>query len=129
MIVVDASVGVEILLRLPDADMLMDRLFSGDTLHVPHLFDVEVAQVVRRYWRADEITPARGLQAIQDLADLPVTRHSHEPLLERIWQLRANITAYDASYVALAEALDAVLLTRDAALARASGRKSLVEVI
>jgi predicted nucleic acid-binding protein len=107
----------------------MDRLFSDDSLHVPHLFDVEVVQVIRRYWRAGEITPARGLQAIQDLADLPVTRHTHEPLIDRIWQLRANATAYDASYIALAEAMDAVLLTRDAALARVPGSKVVVEVV
>lgn len=130
MIVVDASVAVEVLLRLPAADELMDRLFAEeDSLHAPHLFDVEVAQVVRRFWRAGEITPARGLQAIQDLADLPITRHGHEPLLERIWQLRSNATAYDASYIALAEALGAVLITRDNALARIPGSTTVIEIL
>lgn len=129
MIVLDASAAVEILLQLNAADPLIDRLFApGESLHAPHLLDVEVAQVIRRYARAGDISAARGAEAVRDLADLPVTRHDHAPLLDRIWQLRHNVTAYDAAYIACAEALDAVLVTRDAALARVPGVRLPVEV-
>jgi len=130
VIVVDASVAVDILLQLDAAEVLMDSLFDEtETLHAPQLMDIEVAQVIRRYWRAGDIPAARGMQAIEDLRDLPITRYAHEPLLDRIWQLRANATAYDAAYLALAEALGAVLLTRDKALARIPGVKVVVEVV
>jgi predicted nucleic acid-binding protein len=130
VIVVDASVAVDILLQLDAAEVLMDSMFSEtETLHAPQLMDIEVAQVIRRYWRAGDITAARGMQAIEDLQDLPITRYAHEPLLDRIWQLRANATAYDAAYLALAEALGAVVLTRDKALARVPGVKIVVEVV
>jgi predicted nucleic acid-binding protein len=130
VIVVDASVAVDILLQLDAAEVLMDSMFSEtETLHAPQLMDIEVAQVIRRYWRAGDITAARGMQAIEDLQDLPITRYAHEPLLDRIWQLRANATAYDAAYLALAEALGAVVLTRDKALARVPGVKVVVEVV
>lgn len=130
MIVVDASAVVEVLLQLDAADVLMDRLFlDGESLHGPHLLDAEVTQVIRRYTLAGNITASRGAEAVRDLADLPVTRHSHVPLLDRMWLLRNNVTAYDAAYIALAEALDAVLLTRDAALARVPGVRLSVEVL
>lgn len=89
---------------------------SGETLHAPHLLDVEVAQVLRRYVRSKDILPERGAEALADLASLPINRYPHFVLLPRIWQLRHNLTAYDAAYVALAEALDATLVTRDRAL-------------
>ena len=118
------------LLRLEHADDIMDRVLTDDDkAHVPHLLDLEVAQVVRRYWRAREITPARGEQALRDLVDFPLERHSHEPLIERIWQLRNNVTAYDAAYIALAEALDAPVITLDSALSRVPGIRTRVEVI
>ena len=130
MIVVDASAAVEVLLQLDAADALMDRLFAGgDSLHAPQLLDVEVAQVIRRYALGGDITAARGSEAMRDLADLPVTRHDHLPLLDRVWQLRNNVTAYDAAYIALAEGLDAVLVTRDSALARVPGVRLSVEVL
>lgn len=117
------------LLRLDQSDRLLDRVFTGsDTLHAPHLIDVEVAQVVRRYWRAGDISASRGEEALRDLADLPVERHSHEPLLGRVWQLRQNATAYDAAYIALAEGLDAVLVTLDKGMARIPGVRVSVEV-
>ena len=129
MIVVDASVVLEILLQLDQAERLMDRLFeSGEALCAPELMDVEVTQVVRRYWRAGDISVARGAAAISDLADLPIVRYAHAPLLERVWQLRANATAYDATYIALAEALDASLVTRDRALQAVPGVRTPVEV-
>lgn len=129
MIVLDASAVVAMLLRLTQADRIMDRVFAeGETLHAPHLVDVEVSQVVRRYWRAGDITAARGEEALRDLADLPIERHTHEPLLGRIWQLRHNATAYDAAYVALAEGLGAVLVTLDTSLARIPGARVRMEV-
>lgn len=129
MIVIDASAVVAMLLRLEQAERILDRVLKrGETLHAPHVIDVEVAQVVRRYWRVGDITAARGGEALRDLAALPIQRYSHEPLLGRIWQLRNNATAYDAAYVALAEGLDAVLLTLDSALARIPGVRAPVEV-
>ncbi len=118
------------LLGLDKADAVIHRAFSkNETLHAPHLLDVEVAQVIRRYWRAGDLTAARGEEALRDLADLPIQRYPHEPLLDRIWQLRNNLTAYDAAYVALAEGLDAEFLTLDKALARIPGVRISIEVI
>lgn len=129
MIVVDASAVLEILLQTPAAPRVSRRIFaSGETLHAPHLLDVEIAQVLRRYARSGVISSDRGAEALTDLADLPLNRYPHFVLLPRIWQLRHNVTAYDAAYLALAEALDAPLLTRDRALAAAGGRVR-VEVV
>lgn len=122
MIVVDASALLEVLLRTPAAKAVEDRLFAPrQTLHAPHLLDVEVAQVVRRYAAKGEIDGERGRLALADLADLPLRRYPQDFLLPRIWELRNNLTAFDAAYVALAEALDTTLLTRDRRLAAAAG--------
>ena len=130
MIVVDASVVVEMLLQTPDADAIQTRLFAaGELLHAPHLLDVEVAQVMRRYALRGEISPARGAIALEILRRMPVRRHAHDALLQRIWELRANVSAYDAAYVTLAEGLGATLVTRDAALKRAPGVRAGVEVV
>lgn len=130
MIVVDASAALEVLLRTPAAPAVETRLFDPrQTLHAPHLLDVEVAQVLRRYALADEIDAQRCRTALDDLGDLPVHRYPHDVLLPRIWALRANLTAYDAAYVALAEALDAPLLTRDRRLATAPGHAARVELV
>ena len=130
MIVVDASALLEVLLRTPAAKAVEGRLFArGQSLHAPHLLDVEVAQVVRRYTAARQIDAERGHEALTDLADFPLRRYPHEFLLPRIWALRNNLTAYDAAYVALAEALDAPLLTRDQRLAAAAGHRATVEVV
>lgn len=118
MIVVDASALLEVLLRTRAAAAVEALLFApGETLHAPHLIDVELAQVLRRYAAAGAIDDTRGLVALDDLADFPIRRHPHDLLLPRVWALRHNLTAYDATYVALAQALDATLLTRDARLA------------
>jgi predicted nucleic acid-binding protein len=130
MIVTDASVILELLLRTPAADEVEARLFdAGETLHAPHLLDIEVAQVVRRYAGRGEISEARGRLTLGLLARLPIARYAHEPLLARIWALRANLTAYDAAYVALAEALGATLLTRDERLAAAPGGRATIELL
>ena len=130
MIVVDASVVIEVLLNTPAGIQLAERLFNpGETLHAPHLLDIEVAQVLRRYMRTRQLDAARGFQALEDLVDFPLTRYPHDLFLMRIWELRHNVTAYDAAYVVLAEALGAPLLTRDAALASAPGNHAKIELI
>ena len=130
MIVVDASVLLEALLQTPGAKSSEQRLFQpGETLHAPHLLDVEVAQVIRRYARNGDISAERGFVALQDLTDFPLRRYPHDFLLPRIWALRNNLTAYDAAYVALAEALDTPLLTRDGRLAMAAGHGAQIELI
>lgn len=129
MIVVDASAALEILLRTPAAAAVEAKLFgSGETLHAPHLIDLEVAQVLRREAATGELTAERGRLALADFADFPIHRYPHDVLLPRVWELRANLTAYDAAYVALAEALDVPLLTRDRRLARAGGHVARIEV-
>lgn len=130
MIVVDASALLEALLRTSAAKAVEDRLFATrQTLYAPHLLDVEVAQVIRRYAANGEIDAERGRLALVDLADFPLRRYPHEFLLPRIWDLRNNLTAYDAAYVALAEALDTPLLTRDRRLAMATGHRAQIELV
>jgi len=130
VIVVDASALLEVLLRTPAAQAVETRLLgSRQTLHAPHLLDIEVAQVVRRYAANGEIDRERGRAALADLADFPLRRYPHAFLLPRVWDLRNNLTAYDAVYVALAEALGAPLLTRDQRVAAAAGHHAAVELV
>lgn len=130
MIVIDASALLEVLLNTPASGKVAERLFaSNDTLHAPHVIDLEVAQVLRRYTHSGEMDAQRSEQALEDLADLAINRYPHDLFLFRIWSLRRNLTAYDAAYVALAEALEAPLITRDRALARAPGHRARVEII
>jgi predicted nucleic acid-binding protein len=129
LIVVDASAMLEVLLGTETGARVEDRLLSrGESLHAPHLLDVEVAQVLRRYAAAGELTPARGREALVDLVDFPVHRYPHDVLLPRIWELRRNVTAYDAAYLALAETLVAPLVTCDARLASAPRHAAKIEV-
>ena len=130
MIVLDASVVVELLLDTATgrrvAILVEDAAIA---LHVPHLLDVEVVNALRRLVRDGSLDHEDAEAAIGDLMALDLQRHSHEALLERAWALRANVTTYDAVYVALAEALNATLLTCDSRLARAPGTKMRVELI
>ena len=130
MIVVDASALLEVLLNTVAGRKIGERLFDGnDTLHAPHVLDLEVMQVLRRYTLSGQMDAERSQDALQDLADLPLNRYPHDVFIFRIWALRRNLTAYDAAYIALAEALDAPLITRDAAMARASGHRARIELI
>jgi predicted nucleic acid-binding protein len=130
VIVVDASAVIEVLLNTPAGVRVADRLLAdGETLHAPHLLDPEVAQVLRRYALSVELDAARGAQALEDLAALPLSRYPHDVLLPRIWELRHTVTAYDAAYVALAEALAAPLVTRDAALAASRGHAARIDLL
>jgi predicted nucleic acid-binding protein len=130
VIVPDASALLEVLLRSPAGLPLAERLLvHGETLHVPHLVDLEIAQVLRRYLRQGELDGERGRQVLADLADFPLERYPHAVLLPRIWQLRENLTASDAAYVALAEILDATILTSDRRLAASTGHSARIEVV
>jgi len=130
VIVLDASAAIEWLLQSPAGIRIDKRMFSpSESLHAPHLLDVEVAQVLRRYVREKIITAQRGQEALEDLGDFPLSRYPHDFLIARAWELRATLTTYDAVYVALAELLDAPLLTCDGRIAAASGHYANVEVV
>ena len=130
MIVLDASAVLEVLLRSQAGLEIEKRIFSPrEILFAPHLLDLEVIQVLRRYCASGEIGSERGKEAIEDLKDLPINRYPHDILLDRIWELRHNMTAYDAAYVSLSETLPAPLLTRDAHLASAPGHEAVIELI
>jgi predicted nucleic acid-binding protein len=130
VIVLDASAAIEWLLQSP-LGIKIDRRISSpsESLHAPHLLDVEVAQVLRRNVRDEAISVQRGQEALDDLSQLALHRYPHDFLIPRVWDLRATLTAYDAVYVALAELLDAPLLTCDHGIAAASGHCASVEVI
>jgi predicted nucleic acid-binding protein len=130
MIVADASLVLELLLNTPLAAQCREIVLDpGEVVCVPHLLDLEVCQVLRRYVRAGELLARRGSAALADLRDLPLERYEHAPLVSRIWQLRDSVSAYDAAYVALAEGLDAPLVTCDERLARAHGHRAQIRVV
>jgi predicted nucleic acid-binding protein len=130
MIVVDASALVEMLLRTKTGRRVSSRLLvEEETLHAPHLIDLEIAQVLRKYCAVGDLTAQRASEALHDLSDLPLNRYPHDILLDKIWELRHNMTAYDAAYVALAEALDSPLVTCDSHLGSAPGHGAIIEVI
>lgn len=129
-IVVDASAIVEMLLRTEAGIRVTPRIQTAAyAVHAPHLLDAEVAHVVRRYQLAGTIDAARGAEMVDILRGLGIYRHDHRPLLRRVWELRHSVGAYDALYVALAEALDAPLLTADERLASTHGHRAMVETI
>ena len=129
MSVVDASVLATALGDdTAQGDTARTRLL-GEDLTAPELIDLEVVSVLRRQLSAGRVDTRRAVLALQDLVDLPLRRVSHVPLLARCWELRDNLTVYDAAYVALAEALGTVLLTADERLARAPGVECEVEIV
>lgn len=130
MIVLDASALVELVLGTPIGRRIGDRISDpAEGLHVPHLADVEVAQALRRFVHEKGIDADEAANALDDYRSLDLQRHAHEPMLDRVWELRRNLTAYDAVYVALAEVLDVRLVTCDGRLARAPGMAERVELI
>ncbi len=129
MIVVDASAAVTMFLNLrPGAARVRERLGEVEEVHVPHLFDVEVLHALRRHSLRGDLPEEKGRLILKLLHEMKAIRYPHAPLATRIWDLRENLTAYDAVYVALAEALDAPLLTTDRRLAEAPGIRAAVEV-
>lgn len=130
MVVVDASAAIAVLINMPpSAERLRARLArEDDTLHVPHLFDVEVLAGLRRHVQRGWLSAADGDWAVADLEEMRLIRYPHLPLIDRVWGLRSNLTPYDAAYVALAKALDAPLVTLDARIERAPGHGARVEV-
>ena len=129
MIVVDTSVVVSALLvDRPEGDAAREALRS-DAAHAPHLLDVEVTSAVRRWVLGGRLGVEEARSSIRDLADLAITRHGHEPFLDRVLELRDAVSAYDGTYVALAELLAATVVTGDRRLSRAPGVRCPVSVI
>jgi len=130
VIVADASALLEILLRTARSAAAETRLFGAqEPLHAPHLVDVEIVQVIRRFAAMGEIEEERAREALADFLAFPISRHPHGFLLPRAWDLRGNFSAYDAMYVALADSLDATLVTHDRRLATAARRHVAVELV
>ena len=129
MIVLDASAAVDWLLQTSSGQRIENRIYSRkETLHAPHLLDLEVTQVLRRLARQGVVPVRRADEAVRDLLDLRITRYPHFALLPRIWQLRHNFSTYDAAYIVLAEKLGAALVTRDSRLASGSGHAAPIEL-
>ena len=130
MIVIDASAEVAVLLGIGlEVERIRERIARpGETLHVPHLFEIEVLHALRGLSLRGTISPERSSLALSRLSDTQFTRYPHTTLMGRVWDMRENLTAYDAAYVALAEALDAPLVTMDARLAQAPGIRATIEV-
>lgn len=129
MIVLDSSSLVEFLTDTPAGRRVSRRWTGEGEAHAPHLVTAETAHVIRRLTRQGTVGPDHGRRMLERLAMLPFRRHAHDVLLPRMWELRANLGAYDATYVALAEALDVPLLTLDARLAAAPGNRATVELV
>ena len=129
MIVLDTSAAVDWLLQTPTGQRIEQRIYAHrDTLHSVHLLDVEFVQVLRRLVREGTLSPKRAEEAAEDMAVLRITRYAPVLLLQRIWRLRQNLSAYNAAYVALAEELQAPLITRDQRIAAAPGHTARIEV-
>ena len=129
MFVLDASGAVELLLNTAAGRRIANRIDDPtETIHAPHLIDVEVAHVLRRYTLLGVLSAARCKRALGQWRELDVERYSHEHFLDRMWQLRHNVSAYDAAYVALTEALSTVLVTGDGRLLRAPGLAIRIEL-
>lgn len=128
MIVVDTGAVIEALAADPPHDALLARLRADDELHALHLIDVEFLHALRGLVQRGEIGLERAIDARSDFADLLILRYPHPALADRMWALRHNLSAYDAAFIALSEALDMPLVTVDSRLARAPGHSANVEV-
>ena len=129
MIVIDASVVAEVILRTPKGLAIEPRLAAEAPLvNAPHLIDLEIANVLRRLVLRREISAERGAVALEDFAKIPIFKWAHAPLLPRVWALRDNVTAYDAAYVSLAELLEVPLVTLDRRLAASAGHRARIEI-
>ena len=128
MLVVDASALLEAIVAVDPAPGLIERLAEDGDLHVPHLIDVEVLHALRRLNVLGELSDSRAIDARGDFRDLPLVRYPNVALSDRIWQLGHNLTAYDATYVALAETLEVPLVTCDRRLIDAPGHAAHVEL-
>jgi predicted nucleic acid-binding protein len=130
MFVIDASAALEILLKTPLGKRASPRVLGQDEpAHAPHLLDIEFVHVLRRLTQTGALERLTAQQALDDLLDFPLIRYPHAELLPRIWELRSSVSAYDAAYVALAEALDVPLLTCDAKLSRSHGHRAKIELL
>ena len=129
MIVLDASAAIDWLLQTAAGQEIEKRIYSRkDSVHAPHLLDLEVVQVMRRMAREGTITTSRAEEAVGDLLDLRITRYPHPLFVPWIWQHRSNLSTYEACYVPLAEHLGATLITRDHRLGSAAGHSAKIEV-
>jgi predicted nucleic acid-binding protein len=128
VLVVDTSAVVDALAGRPPDERLLARLGSDGDLHAPHLLDVELLHALRWLVAAGHLSEDRAADARSDFAELTIARYEHGFLADRIWELRHNLTAYDATFVALSEALDVPLVTRDRRLADAQGHRARVEL-
>jgi predicted nucleic acid-binding protein len=126
----DASAMIELLTRSDRGRRVEARVLrAAETIHAPALIDVEVAQVLRRYVSTGQVPEHWARMALDLVLAFPMTRYMHEPLMRRGWQLRENVTAYDATYVALAEALRAPLVTCDGRLSRIPVSGATIEIV
>jgi predicted nucleic acid-binding protein len=129
VIVVDTAVIIDALVAVPRRAHVLARLSAEAELHAPHLIDLEFLQVLRSLVLAGALTADRAGDARVDYEELRIVRYPHQPLGDRIWELRDNVTAYDAAFVALAEILDAPLVTTDRRLARSSGHRAQIDLV
>jgi predicted nucleic acid-binding protein len=128
LLVVDTSAVLDALAAREPSPALIARLADDGDLHAPHLIDTEVLHALRRMSMTREITEERAADARRDFTDLAIVRYPHHPLSDRVWELRHNLSAYDATFIALAETVEAPLITCDARIASAPGHAAVVEV-
>lgn len=128
MIVLDTSAAIAALTAHPWRKELVKRLVDDGDLHAPHLIDIEVVQALRGMVSRGDLSADRAEDVRLDFDDLSIMRYPHQPLADRMWTLRHNLTAYDAAFVSLAEALGAPLITCDGHMARAPGHEAKVEL-
>jgi predicted nucleic acid-binding protein len=128
VLVIDTSAALTALLAVESPVGLAERIIEDGDLHAPHLIDTEVLHALRRLTLNRELSEERAADTRTEFAELAVTRYPHQPLSDRVWELRHNLTAYDATFIALAEALDAPLVTCDARLASSAGHHADVDL-